>query len=50
VLNPGGVGDDGKFNGREEVGSKASMFIFVPRESCFMIANEIVHELLFFEP
>jgi hypothetical protein len=50
VFDPGSVRDDWKFDGRKEIGSKASVFVFIPCESCFMIANEIVHKASFFGP
>ena len=42
--------NNGEFDRREEIGSETSSFIFVPCESCFMISNEVVHQVSFFGP
>jgi hypothetical protein len=42
--------DNGEFDRREEVWSKASTFVFRPCKSCIVILNEVVHEVSFFWP
>ena len=50
AFDPRGVQNDGEFNGWEEVGLEATMFVFVPGETGGLVLNKVVHEVAFFRP